>query len=137
MRPLSAEERARIESRLRLLARMMDTAFELPGTKFRFGMDTLIGLVPGVGDAVGAVVSAYIIAEARRLGVPRRTIARMVANVAVDALVGAVPLLGDVFDAAWKANVRNLRLMGITPEGSSARKYVENEARQTKRRSEH
>jgi hypothetical protein len=127
--PLPQEERARVEARLRFIARMMDTAFEVPGTKFRFGMDSIIGLVPGIGDAVGAIVSAYIVAEARRLGFPRRTIARMVANIAIDAIVGAVPLLGDAFDAAWKANIRNLRLMGITPEAPPPRRFVVNEAR--------
>ena len=130
MRTVGPEERARIIARLRWLARLMDTAFEVPGTGWRFGIDPIIGLAPGLGDAITTVVSAYIVAEAVRLGVPRWTIARMIGNVAIDALIGLVPLLGDLFDAGFKSNVRNLRLMGITPDepGPSPRKWVKNQA---------
>ena len=83
----------------------------LPGTSFRFGIDAVLGLVPGVGDAIGAGLSAWLIIEAQRLGAPNILLARMAGNLMLDAAVGAVPLLGDVFDAAFKANLRNMRLL--------------------------
>jgi hypothetical protein len=130
VRAILAEERGRIERRLRWLAWAMDSAFEVPGTRWRIGWDAIIGLAPGVGDAVTSAVSLYIVYEAARLGVPKWTLARMLANVGIDFVLGSLPLVGDVFDAAWKANQKNLRLMGITPQGPGApgRKYVRNEA---------
>ena len=98
-------------ARLERLSRLLDTAISIPGTKIRFGADAVIGLVPGIGDAVTTGLSAYIVYEAHRLGVPRPLLARMVANVAADGLRGAVPIVGDVFDVMWKANRRNLRLL--------------------------
>lgn len=97
--------------RLRRLGYLLDNSIPVPGTRFRFGLDTIIGLVPGVGDLAGGILSLYIILEAARLGVPRPLLARMGYNVAVDVLVGAVPLFGDVFDAGFKANLRNLALI--------------------------
>ena len=97
--------------RLRRLGNLLDNSIPLPGTSFRFGWDTVIGLVPGVGDLVGGALSLYIVVEAARLGVPRALLLRMGYNVAVDAVVGAVPFLGDVFDAGYKANLRNLALV--------------------------
>src|SRR5919198_3691818 len=97
--------------RLRRLSYLLDNSIPIPGTPFRIGVDSIIGLIPGVGDLVGGAFSLYIIFEAARLGVPRSLIARMGWNVAIDVLVGAVPLLGDLFDAGWKANVRNLALL--------------------------
>jgi hypothetical protein len=107
--------RATLE-RLERLAQLLDTALVLPGTNFRFGADAIIGLVPGIGDAITTAISAYIVYEARRLGVPRHVLVRMIGNVALDGLVGAVPLVGDVFDTMWRANIRNVRLL---------RKYLE------------
>ena len=101
-----AERIARIDA----LATLLDTAFLVPGTNIRFGLDALIGLVPGVGDAITTLMSLYIVREARALGVPRVLIARMLANVAIDGVVGAIPLVGDVFDVAWRANRRNIAL---------------------------
>jgi hypothetical protein len=98
-------------ARIDALARLMDTAFVLPGTGIRFGLDALIGLVPGVGDAVTTVISLYIVNEARALGAPPLLVARMVANVAIDGLFGAVPLVGDAFDVAFRANRRNMALL--------------------------
>lgn len=98
-------------SRLRALAHLLDDSIRVPGTQMRFGVDALIGLIPGFGDAAGAAISAYLLLEAGRLGVPRPTLLRMAGNVALEAVVGTVPLLGDLFDAGWKANLRNLRLM--------------------------
>jgi hypothetical protein len=97
--------------RLRTLSRLLDNAFVIPGTRYRFGFDGLIGLVPGLGDAVSAVFSGYIILQASRLGAPRSVVTRMIANVALDTLVGWVPILGDIFDVAWKANLRNVALL--------------------------
>jgi hypothetical protein len=98
-------------ARIDALARLMDTAFVLPGTGIRFGLDALIGLVPGVGDAVTTVISLYIVNEARALGASRLLIARMLVNVALDGVIGAVPLVGDMFDVAFRANRRNIALL--------------------------
>ena len=97
--------------RLRRVGYLLDNSIAVPGTQFRFGIDTLIGLVPGIGDLVGGGLSLYIILESARLGVPRSVLARMGWNVAVDTLVGGVPILGDLFDAGYKANLRNLALL--------------------------
>ncbi|HZB27184.1 MAG TPA: DUF4112 domain-containing protein, partial [Gemmatimonadales bacterium] len=96
---------------LRAMTRLLDNAITVPGTRFRFGLDALIGLVPGIGDAIGAVFSSFIVYQAARLGASNATLARMVGNVALDTVVGQVPLLGDLFDAGWKANSRNLDLL--------------------------
>jgi hypothetical protein len=98
-------------ARLDALANLLDTAVLIPGTNIRFGLDALIGLVPGIGDAITTVLSLYIVNEARALGAPPLLIARMVANVALDGIVGAVPLVGDAFDVAWRANRRNMKLL--------------------------
>ncbi len=97
--------------RLRRVGWMLDSTFKLPGTGIRFGFDSLIGLVPGLGDLIAGALSLYIIAESARLGVPRGLLLRMGWNVAVDTFVGEVPILGDIFDVAWKANMRNLALL--------------------------
>ena len=90
---------------------MVDAAFRLPGTRFRFGLNSLIGLTPAAGDAVLAAVSLYIVWEARALGVPQAKLTRMLANVGIEALAGAVPILGDLFDMTFKANLRNLAII--------------------------
>lgn len=110
---LSPSEREQALRRIRTLALLMDSAWEIPGTNFRVGLDAVIGLAPGVGDAITTLIACYIVLEARRLGVRKRTIARMVGNVGIDAVVGAIPLLGDVFDATFKANAKNLRLLEL------------------------
>jgi hypothetical protein len=102
--------RAALE-RLEHLARLLDTALVIPGTSFRFGADAIIGLIPGIGDIITTAISAYVVIEARRLGAPRHLIARMIGNVALDGVIGAVPLVGDVFDAMWRGNVRNIRML--------------------------
>jgi hypothetical protein len=96
--------------RLRSLAWLLDDSIPLPGG-FRVGLDAVIGLIPGLGDALGALVSAYILNEARRLGAPRSVLMRMTGNVLLETVVGAVPFAGDLFDAAFKANMRNLALL--------------------------
>ena len=103
----------RLESaeRVRSLARLLDSAIRIPGTNIRFGLDSVIGLVPGVGDLTGAALSGYILLSAARLGVPSPILAKMVLNLGVDALVGTIPLLGDLFDVAFRANTRNAALL--------------------------
>jgi hypothetical protein len=98
-------------ARVRILARVLDTAIRIPGTNFRFGLDPIIGLIPGLGDLASAVLSGYVILTGVRLGAPRSVIARMIANVAMDTVVGTVPVVGDLFDASWKSNQRNVALL--------------------------
>ena len=104
------DRRAALE-RLDKLATLFDTAFVVPGTKLRFGIEAALRLIPGLGDAAASALSCYLLYEAHALGVPRSLFARMVANVAVEGLVGAIPLLGDLFDVAFRANRRNVRLL--------------------------
>lgn len=110
---LSPRARSRRErlARLDALADLLDTAFVIPGTGIRFGMDSLVGLVPGIGDAITTVVSLWIVYEARELGARPHVLARMLGNVAVDGVIGAVPLAGDLFDVAWRANKKNVRIL--------------------------
>ena len=97
--------------RLDKLATLFDTALVIPGTNIRFGADALVGLVPGIGDAITTIVSAYIVYEAHRLGAPSHLITRMIANVAFDSLITAVPVAGNVADVFFRANRRNMRLL--------------------------
>lgn len=106
-RDTDSAERAK---RLRALAWLMDNSIPLPGG-FRIGVDAIIGLVPGIGDAIGALISAYIINEARSMGAPRSVLLRMMSNVMIETVIGSVPFAGDLFDAAFKANSRNLALL--------------------------
>lgn len=96
--------------RLERLAWILDSAVRLPGG-FRVGVDGIIGLVPGIGDLVGAALSSYIVVEAARLKLPFRVLARMAMNVLIELVVGIVPIVGDIFDFAFKANLRNVRLL--------------------------
>lgn len=95
--------------RLRRIARLQDSRFSLLG--IRFGWDSVIGLIPGFGDAATTVLASWIVIDAARLGVPRPVLARMGLNVAADLLLGATPLIGDLADVAFKANLRNVRLV--------------------------
>lgn len=92
------------------LAWLLDDAIRLPGG-FRIGLDGLIGLIPGIGDGIGLLASGYIVAAAARLGAPKSILARMTLNVLLESIIGIVPVLGDLFDFAWKANLRNLELL--------------------------
>ena len=109
-RAMPADVQARLK-RLRRLAWLVDGAFGLPGTRFRFGLNSVIGLVPVGGDAILGAVSLYIIYEAAQLGVPGPQLARMAANMALEVVGGSVPVLGDMFDVALKANLRNLAII--------------------------
>lgn len=100
-----------VRERLNWLAWLLDSSIPIPGTRLTIGLDALIGLFPVIGDAVGVVLSSYIVREAAALGVPGSILARMAFNVALEGLVGVIPLAGDVFDAAYKANQRNVRLL--------------------------
>jgi hypothetical protein len=96
---------------LKTLSRVLDTALPIPGTSYRFGLDAIVGLVPGIGDAIGAVFALYIVFQAARMGVPKATLVRMIGNVGIDTLVGEIPLLGDLFDVGFKSNIKNLALI--------------------------
>lgn len=108
------DERAAIRSELRrleLLAQWMDARFRIPGTRVRFGADSLLGLVPGVGDGAAALPALYLVARANKIGAPMHLQARMAGNVALDLLLGVVPLVGDIVDVGFKANMRNVALL--------------------------
>jgi hypothetical protein len=109
----SARPRSRAAriARIDALATLLDTALVIPGTGVRFGLDALIGFFPVVGDAITTALSLFIVHEAYQLGVPGQVIARMLGNVALDGVLGAVPLVGDAFDVLWRANRRNVRLL--------------------------
>jgi hypothetical protein len=109
--PVIATGNPRQIERLRGLTRLLDSAIQIPGTRYRIGLDALVGVVPGIGDVIGAIFSSYIVFQAARMGVSTATLVRMMGNLALDTIVGEVPLLGDVFDAGWKANTRNLALL--------------------------
>jgi hypothetical protein len=109
---------------LRKWAVLLDSAFQVPGTKLRFGLDPIVGLLPGAGDLVTGFFAVMILLHAVRLRIPKVVMARMVINSGLDLLAGAVPILGDLFDAGYKANLRNLTLLerhahpGIPPQRS-------------------
>ena len=106
-----APARRAVLERLERLSILLDTALVIPGTNIRFGADAVVGLFPGIGDAVTTALAAYFVYEAYRLGAPTHLLARMIANVAFDGVVGAVPLAGDVLDVLFRANRRNVRLL--------------------------
>ena len=105
------EDRARSIARLQRLARFMDSALRVPGTSIRFGADSALGLIPGAGDLIGLGISSFSLLEAWRLGAPPRLVARMIGNIAIDAGLGAIPVIGDIFDLLFKSNTRNLKLL--------------------------
>ena len=109
---LSAETR-HVASLVQLqkLARVMDSNWRIPFTRVRFGADSLLGLIPGVGDAIGMGISLYALVLAQRMGAPKSLLFKMLANSAIDAGVGAIPLVGDVFDVFFKSNTKNLKLV--------------------------
>jgi hypothetical protein len=105
------ESRREVVQRLDALATLLDSVLVIPGTNIRFGADALIGLFPGIGDAITTALSAYIVYEAHRLGAPRHLVARMIGNVAFDSVITAVPVAGNIADVFFRANRRNMRLL--------------------------
>src|SRR5665647_2225967 len=98
-------------ARARALARMLDSAVRVPGTNITFGLDPVLGLVPGLGDLASAILSGYIVVTAARLGAPKSVLAKLLLNLGTDTLVGSVPVLGDLFDVGFRANIRNSALL--------------------------
>ncbi|NEP45946.1 MAG: DUF4112 domain-containing protein [Okeania sp. SIO2H7] len=96
---------------LRKLSTLLDNAFQVPGTSIGVGIDPLLGLLPGGGDFIGGLLSIYIVYSAARMGAPKETLVRMASNIVFDSLAGTVPVVGDLFDVAWKANVKNIDLL--------------------------
>lgn len=115
--------RAQTLQRVRWLAQFLDNRFVIPGTRIRLGWDAVIGLAPGVGDLATTALAAYVVYLARELGAPRRLLTRMACNVAMDFVGGSVPVVGNLFDVAFRANLKNLRLLErFLQEGEDARK---------------
>lgn len=108
---MATVETQRRVKRLRRLARLMDSAIGIPGTRWRFGLDPAVGLVPVIGDLAGLVVAAWIVLQAWRLGAARGTLVRMGLNIVADGLIGSIPLVGDILDAFARMNERNVRLL--------------------------
>lgn len=96
---------------LRQISRLLDEAIAIPGTRIRFGLDPILGLIPGGGDTVGLLMSAVIVMQAARLGASKSVLTQMAFNIILETVVGTVPVVGDVFDVAWKSNVKNLKLL--------------------------
>jgi hypothetical protein len=116
---LSRSGDASINKHLERIAFLMDRAIKIPGTNIHFGLDPIIGFIlPEAGDAITAIVSAYIVLASVRYGLRKIVIARMVFNIAVDYLIGSIPLIGDLLDFAWKANEKNLRLLNHYATGA-------------------
>ena len=109
-RPLTAGQEQRLKA-LKHISRLLDSAFVLPGTEIRIGLDPILGLVPGLGDLASPLFAIAMLWQGRDLGIPRLIQLRMIFNVAIDALVGMLPIAGDIFDFAWKANDRNYALL--------------------------
>ena len=101
--------------RLQTVANVLDSAFVIPGTRQRVGIDAIIGLVPGLGDIATTLLSSYIVWEARNLGVSKFALARMLANLGIHAAVGSIPVVGDLFDAFFRVNQRNMRILRTQP----------------------
>ena len=108
---MNSTERLTTLNQIRRISRLMDTSVRIPGIGFRFGLDPIIGLIPGAGDLIATGISAYIILMAVRFRLPQDVVGWMIFNVALEAVVGSVPLVGDLFDAFYKSNIRNLALL--------------------------
>ena len=111
-----SEEQRRTRERLQFVAWLLDSSIPVPGTRLTIGLDAIVGVVPFLGDVIGVLASSYILAEANRLGVGKAILWRMAFNVAIEGVIGIVPIFGDIFDAAWKANQRNVRLLAAWAE---------------------
>ena len=100
-----------VRMRVEALEKLLERAFHIPGTKIPFGLDSIIGLVPVLGDLLTAAMGAYMVWEARNLGMSKRQLIRMTANVGIDTAIGAIPIVGDAFDLVWRSNTKNLRII--------------------------
>ena len=109
--PGMSRDPAAVRRRVEAMEKLLERAFVVPGTKIPVGLDTLIGLVPVAGDLVTAAMGAWMVWEARNLGMSKWQLARMAGNIGIDTTLGAVPLVGDLFDFAWRSNSRNLRII--------------------------
>ncbi|CAM3743613.1 DUF4112 domain-containing protein [Litorimonas haliclonae] len=105
------DEQEKIVQHIESLAALMDSQFKLPGTSINLGLDSIVGLIPGVGDTASLGVSGYIFMQAARLNPPKRKMFRMGFNIFLDWLIGLIPIIGDIFDVGWKANNRNAKMM--------------------------
>ena len=108
---LSLPENIERFRKLEKLSRALDSQFKIPGTNIRFGWDSVIGLVPGAGDLATAIMAGYIVWQASKMRLSKATLFHMIANVGIDFLGGSIPLIGDIFDLAFKANVKNMELL--------------------------
>ena len=109
--PAMSREPLAVRKRVEALERLLERSFHIPGTRIPFGLDSIIGLVPVIGDLVTAAMGAYMVWEARNLGMSKWQLTRMAANVGIDTAIGAIPLLGDAFDLFWRSNSKNLRII--------------------------
>ena len=100
-----------VRMRVEALEKLLERAFHIPGTKIPFGLDSIIGLVPVLGDLIIAAMGAYMVWEARNLGMAKWQLIRMTANVGIDTAIGAIPIVGDAFDLVWRSNTKNLRII--------------------------
>jgi len=108
---LTIRHQQAIRSQLNYLAWLLDNSITIPFINYRIGLEAIIGLIPVVGDIAGMLISSYIVTQAMRLGISRAVVARMVGNILLEGVIGAIPLIGDLFDATFKANLRNVRLL--------------------------
>jgi len=97
--------------RLRRISHLLDNAIPIPGTKYRIGLDPILGLIPGGGDVIGSTFAGYVVFKSAQMGVPQETLVKMAANIVFDTVAGTVPVAGDLLDVAWKANVKNIELL--------------------------
>ncbi|MCC3413151.1 MULTISPECIES: DUF4112 domain-containing protein [unclassified Microcoleus] len=97
--------------RLRRISHLLDNAIPIPGTKYRIGLDPILGLIPGGGDLVGSIFAGYVVFKSAQMGVPQETLVKMAANIVFDTVAGTVPVAGDLLDVAWKANIKNIELL--------------------------
>ena len=109
--PAMSREPLAVRKRVEALEMLLERSFHIPGTRIPFGLDSIVGLVPVVGDLVTAAMGAYMVWEARNLGMSKWQLIRMTANIGIDTAIGAIPLLGDAFDLFWRSNSKNLRII--------------------------
>ncbi|MBD1887540.1 MULTISPECIES: DUF4112 domain-containing protein [Microcoleus] len=97
--------------RIRRISHLLDNAIPIPGTKYRIGLDPILGLIPGGGDLISSIFAGYVVLKSAQMGVPRETLVQMAANIVFDTFAGTVPVAGDLLDVTWKANVKNIELL--------------------------